>query len=79
MVGKVNCITIDSDSDSNSASASDEVEEIEEVKLNAYEPVITDVTVFDDIKNKSTFPTTDNWLLQLSWRTNTIQRWHQWH
>ncbi|CCG21757.1 Nup145 protein [Candida orthopsilosis Co 90-125] len=59
MAGKVNSITIDSDSDS------DEVEEIEEVKLNAYEPVITDVAVFNDIKNKSTFPTTDNWLLQL--------------
>lgn len=57
MAGRVGGITIDSDID--------EIEEVEEVKLNAYEPVITDIAVFDDIKNKSTFPTTDNWLLQL--------------
>ncbi|KAI5964981.1 NUP145 [Candida margitis] len=57
MAGKVSGITIDSDTD--------EVDEIEEVKLNPYEPVITDVTVFDNIRNRSTFPTTDNWLLQL--------------
>lgn len=57
MAGKVGGITIDSDSD--------EVEEIDEVKLNAYEPVITDVTAFDEIRNKTTYPTTDNWLLQL--------------
>lgn len=79
MVGKVNCITIDSDSDSNSASASDEVEEIEEVKLNAYEPVITDVTVFDDIKINLLFQRQITGYYNWSWRTNTIQRWHQWH
>ncbi|KAI5958552.1 NUP145 [Candida theae] len=57
IVNEVGGITIDSETEG--------VEEIDDIKVNAYEPVITDVSVFDQIRNKSTFPTTDNWLLQL--------------
>ncbi|KAI5954905.1 NUP145 [Candida jiufengensis] len=63
LTGQVNGITIDSDVEDDEEDF--DIADVDEVKINAYEPIITDETAFDVIRNKSSFPTTNNWLLQL--------------
>ncbi|KAI5965973.1 NUP145 [Candida pseudojiufengensis] len=64
--GQVNGITIDSDGDIEEEEEEEiDFADLDDVKINAYEPIITDASAFDVIRNRSDFPTTNNWLLQL--------------
>ncbi|CAK9439884.1 uncharacterized protein LODBEIA_P39840 [Lodderomyces beijingensis] len=60
--GKVDGINID---DSDVGEEPEEEEDVEETKINVYEPIIEDESVFNKIRNDLVVSTASNWLLQL--------------